>query len=148
LALSPLRPTISIVKLNTCDYSPSVTSSLTRGWVCCLQLLLTLASAVILRSESRGTHDHILLSQIRDSPTWKARSPYLFPPGTGWPSYTPRHWVPFSSTPTTHRVPLCIEQTEKLFPKIPLLYLAYPLPSNGRLLRYHYSALQASFLIS
>jgi hypothetical protein len=31
-------------------------------------LLLVLASAVILRSESRGTHDHILLSQIRDSP--------------------------------------------------------------------------------
>jgi hypothetical protein len=29
-----------------------------------LQLLLGLASAVILRSESRVTHDHILLSQI------------------------------------------------------------------------------------
>jgi hypothetical protein len=33
-----------------------------------LQLLLTLASAVILGSESRGTSDHILLSQIRDFP--------------------------------------------------------------------------------
>jgi hypothetical protein len=22
--------------------------------------------------------------------TWRARSPYLYPPGTGWPSYTPR----------------------------------------------------------
>jgi hypothetical protein len=32
-----------------------------------LQLLLILASAVILRSESRGTYDHILLSQIRYS---------------------------------------------------------------------------------
>jgi hypothetical protein len=31
-------------------------------------LLLVLASAVVLRSESRGTHDHILLSQILDSP--------------------------------------------------------------------------------
>jgi hypothetical protein len=31
-------------------------------------VLLTLASAVILGPESRGTHDHILLSQIRDSP--------------------------------------------------------------------------------
>jgi hypothetical protein len=30
-------------------------------------LLLVLASAVILGSESRGTRDHILLSQIRDS---------------------------------------------------------------------------------
>jgi hypothetical protein len=34
---------------------------------------------------------------------WKARSPYLCHPGTGWPSYTPRHWVPFSSPPTTSR---------------------------------------------
>jgi hypothetical protein len=28
-------------------------------------------------------------------PNWRARSPYLYPPGTGWPSYTPGHWVPF-----------------------------------------------------
>jgi hypothetical protein len=42
--------------------------SLTRGRVCRLQLLLALASAVILWSESRGTRDHILLSQIRDFP--------------------------------------------------------------------------------
>jgi hypothetical protein len=40
--------------------------SLTRGRVCRLQLLLVLASAVILVSQSRGTHEHILLSQIRD----------------------------------------------------------------------------------
>jgi hypothetical protein len=42
--------------------------SLTRGRVCRLQLLLVLASAVILESESRGTRDHNLLSQIRDFP--------------------------------------------------------------------------------
>jgi hypothetical protein len=41
--------------------------SLTRGWVCRLQFLLALTSVVILGSESRGTHGHILLSQIRDS---------------------------------------------------------------------------------
>jgi hypothetical protein len=70
LVTSPLRLTTSnfIFQLNTCGYSPYVISSLTRGWVCRLQLLLVLASAVILRSKSRGTHDHILLSQIRDSP--------------------------------------------------------------------------------
>jgi hypothetical protein len=33
-----------------------------------LQLLLALASTVILGSESRGTRDHILLSQNRDFP--------------------------------------------------------------------------------
>jgi hypothetical protein len=42
--------------------------SLTRRRVCRLQLLLVLASAVILGSESRGTRDHILLSHIRDFP--------------------------------------------------------------------------------
>jgi hypothetical protein len=68
-----------------------------------LQLLLDLASAVILRSESRGTHDHILLSPIRDSPNLEVRSPYLYPPGTGWPGYSPRHWVPFSSPSATRR---------------------------------------------
>jgi hypothetical protein len=36
-------------------------------------------------------------------PTWRAMSPYLYPPGTGWLSYTPRHSVPFSSPPTTCR---------------------------------------------
>jgi hypothetical protein len=40
--------------------------SLTRERVCRLQLLLDLASAVILGSESRRTRGHILLSQIRD----------------------------------------------------------------------------------
>jgi hypothetical protein len=42
--------------------------SLTRGRVCCLQLVLGLASTVLLGSESRGNRDNILLSQIRDFP--------------------------------------------------------------------------------
>jgi hypothetical protein len=42
--------------------------SLLRGRVCRLQMLLALASAVILGSESYGTRDHILLSQNRDFP--------------------------------------------------------------------------------
>jgi hypothetical protein len=36
-------------------------------------------------------------------PTWRAKSPYLYPSGTGWPGYTPRHWVSFSSPPTNRR---------------------------------------------
>jgi hypothetical protein len=47
----------------------------TWGWVCSLELLLVLARAVILRSDSRGTHDHILLSQIRDSPNLQGQVP-------------------------------------------------------------------------
>jgi hypothetical protein len=42
--------------------------SLTGGRVRRLQLLLVLASAVIIWSDSLGTRDHVLLSQIRDIP--------------------------------------------------------------------------------
>jgi hypothetical protein len=36
-------------------------------------------------------------------PTWRARLLYLYPPGTGWSSYTPRLWVRSSSPPASHR---------------------------------------------
>jgi hypothetical protein len=42
--------------------------SLTRRRVCSLLLLLALASAVIFGSDSRGTRDNMLLSQIREFP--------------------------------------------------------------------------------
>jgi hypothetical protein len=42
--------------------------SLTRGRICRLQLLLALASTVVLGSESRGIRDYVLLSQIRYFP--------------------------------------------------------------------------------
>jgi hypothetical protein len=45
LATSPLRLTNSnFFQLNTCGHCPYVTSSLMRGWVCRLQMLLALAS--------------------------------------------------------------------------------------------------------
>jgi hypothetical protein len=80
-----------------------VAPSMTRGRVCNLLLLLVLASAVPLESESRGTQDHILLSQflrlpepVRVRVTLQLTvsqsvclgvepnlgSPYLYPPGT------------------------------------------------------------------
>jgi hypothetical protein len=69
-----------IFQVNTCGYSPYVTSSLTRGLVGRLQLLLVFASPVILRSETHGTHDHILLSQNRDSPNLEGQVPVsIFP---------------------------------------------------------------------
>jgi hypothetical protein len=40
---------------------------------------------------------------------WGARSPYLYPPWTRWPSYIPRPWISFSSPPTTCRT------TEEVF---------------------------------
>jgi hypothetical protein len=39
-----------------------------RGQICLLNMLLVLARVVFLRSESLGTRDHILLSQIWDFP--------------------------------------------------------------------------------
>jgi hypothetical protein len=82
LVTSPLWLATSnfIFQLNTYGYNPYETSSLARGWVCHLQLLLVLASAVILTSESRGTHDHLLLSQIRDSPNLEGQDPVFISP--------------------------------------------------------------------
>jgi hypothetical protein len=56
-----------------CYYCQTVADLLTWGapWredVFCLQLLLVLASVVVLGSESRLTRDHILLTQVRDFP--------------------------------------------------------------------------------
>jgi hypothetical protein len=77
-------------QLNTCGHSPCVTSILTRWWVCRLKLALALASAVILR--------------LKTLLTWRARPPCLYPPGTGWSDYIPRHWIPFPSPRTTRRI--------------------------------------------
>jgi hypothetical protein len=89
-AIWGLRPDsfITVWHLRVCWCAPL---SLTRRRVCRLQLLLVLASAVIFGSESRGTCDHILLSEIRDFPLrrllWVAglRSRYSTPPPHGFP---------------------------------------------------------------
>jgi hypothetical protein len=81
-------------KLNTWCRSPYITSSLSRGRVCHLQLLLVLASAVISRSESCGIYGNILMSQTRGTPKLEVQVPVfisprirvaqLYPPGTGF----------------------------------------------------------------
>jgi hypothetical protein len=77
-------------QLNTCGLSTYITSSVMRGGVCHLQLLLVLASACcVLGSESRGTRDHILLSQIRDfpflsPPTTRRATVEVFDPTSTW----------------------------------------------------------------
>jgi hypothetical protein len=60
---------------------------MTRGWVCRLQLLLGFASALIASSESRRTHDHILLFQIRVSPNLEAKSLIYTPQEQGGQLY-------------------------------------------------------------
>jgi hypothetical protein len=54
--------------------------SVERGRVCHLQFLLVLISAIILGSESRGTHDYILLSQIWDCPNLEGQVPVFISP--------------------------------------------------------------------
>jgi hypothetical protein len=58
-------------------------------------------------------------------PTWIAMSPYLYRPGTGWPSYTPMHWVPFQSPFTTCRATVEIFEPELIASEfgLPLLGL-------------------------
>jgi hypothetical protein len=67
-ATSPLTLTTSIFfQMNTCGHSPYVTSSLTRGWVCRSQLLLVLASAVILTVTLSQ-----LLSRVASNDSWSS----------------------------------------------------------------------------
>jgi hypothetical protein len=91
-------------QLNTCGHNPDVTSSLARGWVCHLQLLLALTSEFILRSESHRTHDHIFtLSDLRLLQPEAQVPIFISPRNRVGPSYTPRHWVPFPSPFMTPR---------------------------------------------
>jgi hypothetical protein len=104
LATSSLRLTTTnfSFQLNTCGYNRYVTSSLMREWVCRLQLLLVLANTIPGPSPE-GLITKFYCLRFETPPTWRTRSPYLYTPGTGWPGYTPRHWVRFSSPPTTRR---------------------------------------------
>jgi hypothetical protein len=71
---------------------------------CHLQLLLALASAVILGSESHGTNDHILLPQILDSSNLEGQVLVFTSRRNTDASLNPMHWFPFSSSHTTRRV--------------------------------------------
>jgi hypothetical protein len=82
---------ISVWNLWSCIYwAPS----LTRGQVCNLQ-----CNHSIVRV-AQNPKPYLTVSSETPT-TWRARFPYLYPPGTGWPSYTPGHWVPFTSSLST-----------------------------------------------
>jgi hypothetical protein len=91
-------------------------SSLRRGRVCHLYMLLALASAVFLGSESLWTHDHILLSQIWDFPFHRllrltgSRWRYSTPPPHGFP-------LPTSATFAPYIVPARITQKTQYYCK-------------------------------
>jgi hypothetical protein len=96
LATSPLRLTtrfFSTKHLLSYSFRNIVSDE---QWVCSL---LTIAAG-----PSQSHHSQVRVVTVVTTlfclefetlPTWRARSPYLYPPGTRWPSYTLRHWVLF-----------------------------------------------------
>jgi hypothetical protein len=99
--------------------------SVMRGQVCHLQLVLALTSAVFLGFKSCRTHDQFYCLRFVTPPIFRAKFPYLYPPETGWPSYVPRHWVPFWLPPRTSKAMVEIFEpisTRWLTPESVLLY--------------------------
>jgi hypothetical protein len=109
------RP-VMFFQLNTCGHNPYVTSSLTRGWVCRLQLLLTLASAVILMSwVPRDSWPRFTVSDSRLPQPGGPGPPICIPQEHGSPVILPDTGFPFHrllrlaglrwrySTPSPHR---------------------------------------------
>jgi hypothetical protein len=72
-------------RLQVCCF---VAPSLMRGRVCNLLFLLVLTCAV-----QRDSRPYFIVQILETPPTWRARSQYLYPPGAGWPRYTPGYWV-------------------------------------------------------
>jgi hypothetical protein len=62
----------------------------------------------------------------------------------GWPSYTPGHWVPFSSSLTTRRDTVKVFDIEASRVRLPEKRVHWPFPNNGRLFWLHYSGLSAA----
>jgi hypothetical protein len=133
-----------------------------RWWVCHLQLLLPSPAQSFSGLSTMGPH--FVVSDMRLPQLGRARSPYLYPPGTRWPSCTPRYWVPFWPPPTTSRAVwdpcyissgwthtkhrsfsypqecVCVAQQWVVYQESLHGYvLTESLPSSGRLLWLHYS---------
>jgi hypothetical protein len=100
-------------------------------------LLVLLASAVILRFESRGTMPKLYCLNFETPLNWRVSSPYLYPTGTRRHSFTPRHWVPFSLSPTTLRATVEVFEPASTRVTIFLLQLSSSLLFLHRLSRKH-----------
>jgi hypothetical protein len=91
---------ISVRQLRVCSCGAL---SLTRERVCVYNCCWTSPAQSFLCPSPAGLVTIFYYLRVETPLTWRAKSPYLYPPGTGWPGYTPRHWVPFSSPLTTRR---------------------------------------------
>jgi hypothetical protein len=95
---------VFVFQLNLCSRSSYITSSLMRGWVCHLQLPLSIASAVILGRSPTQNHDHILLSQIWNYSNLEGQVAVFISPTNRVAQLYAQTWGSFSSPPTTDRV--------------------------------------------
>jgi hypothetical protein len=108
--------TSNFFRLKTCFHSPYVISSLTRD-ICAVYNYCWASPAQSFSCPSpAGLMTTFYWLRFETRPTWRVRSPYICPTGTGWPSYTPRRSVPFRrllqfagirwrySNPPIHRV--------------------------------------------
>jgi hypothetical protein len=74
---------VAVWNLWSCIYGAP---SLTRGRVCNLQCNHSMVRV------AQNPKPYFTVSS-ETPPTWRARFLYLYPPGAGWPSYSPGNWV-------------------------------------------------------
>jgi hypothetical protein len=84
-------------------------------------------SFTIAAGPRQHSHSQIRVStfyylRFETPPTWRAGFSYLYHPGRGWPRYTPRHWVPFSSHPTTRRVTVKVLEPTSIWESASVLF--------------------------
>jgi hypothetical protein len=90
-----------VFQLNTSSYTPYVTSSLTEDRSVVYSCCWSLPAQSFSGPSPLGLMTTSYCLRLKTPLTWRARSRYLYPPGTGWPGYALRHWVPFLSPPMT-----------------------------------------------
>jgi hypothetical protein len=83
-------------------HTPKVTVT-TAHSTCSLQFLLASPAQSFSGPTPSGLATTFYYLKFETPPSCRARSPYLNPPGTWWPGYTPRQWISFSLLPTTRR---------------------------------------------
>jgi hypothetical protein len=90
----PIFPLLALIIFRQLRVCWCGAPSLTRSRACSFQFLLGITSAAFLRSESHGTHEHILLSLFLRLPQpGGPGSCIYFPQEQGSPVIPPGHWV-------------------------------------------------------
>jgi hypothetical protein len=82
--------------------------------------------------QRRGLMTTFHCLRFETPPNCRARYPYLYPPETGCPDYTPRHWVPFSSPPSTLRATVEVFDPASTRDRSILLQFCFRYVASGR----------------